>query len=600
MDPSERLGRPCLNGPDGDDIWNVVLDLPHGFSGHYTFTNGACQDWSCKEYIGGQDCADPDHWNDRYLDNVTSSFTVSTCFSQCSTDGTCAAVSGCTDPSAINHFDAATEDDGSCVYMNESTLPLVQITTDTPILDDPRIVANMKVTNLPGGLNTLADEPNEYNGQITIEIRGSSSQFFPKQSYALETQDSTGANNNVPLMGMPAENDWILHGPYSDKTLMRNAVIYEMGTAIGQYTTRRRYCELYINGDYRGVYMFMENIKRDENRVDIATLLPTDTAGNEVTGGYIMKVDRIQGDYEGGWNSPYPKLGGETQPIQMHKPEADDLHPLQLAYIEDHFTAFEHALARPNFADPVLGYAPYIDAESFVETYFANEITKNVDAYRLSQYFYKEKDSDGGKIVMGPWWDFNLGFGNSDGCDSYNTNGFESNTGCRVLHPFWFERLREDPDYRGLTRCMWDAYRADVWSDEAIDAMIDSLAGVLAVPRCATTPVGRALASTCGPTCSLARPTTRKCTSCAIGSTTAWRGSTPTSKAIACSVAPTPKRATTNQTPSTTTEAASPVAALKTSTTMASSRCRTSWRRCRNSDALQVARPMWTGTAKSP
>jgi hypothetical protein len=250
--------------------------------------------------------------------------------------------------------------------MNESTLPLVQITTDTPILDDPRIVANMKVTNLPGGLNTLVDEPNEYNGQITIEIRGSSSQFFPKQSYALETQDSTGANNNVPLMGMPSENDWILHGPYSDKSLMRNALIYEMGTAIGQYTTRRRYCELYINGDYRGVYMFMENIKRDDDRVDIATLLPTDTAGNEVTGGYIMKVDRIQGDYEGGWNSPYSKLGGEVQPIQMHKPEADDLHPLQLAYIEDHFTEFEHALAGPNFADPVLGYAPYIDAESFV------------------------------------------------------------------------------------------------------------------------------------------------------------------------------------------------------------------------------------------
>ncbi len=100
-----------LTDPDGDDIWNVVLDLPHGFSGHYTFTNGACQDWSCKEFIGGQDCADPEHWNDRYLDNVTSSFTVSTCFSQCTTDGTCAAISGCTDPSAINHFDAATEDE---------------------------------------------------------------------------------------------------------------------------------------------------------------------------------------------------------------------------------------------------------------------------------------------------------------------------------------------------------------------------------------------------------------------------------------------------------------------------------------------------------
>ena len=93
------------------------------------------------------------------------------------------------------------------------------------------------------------------------------------------------------------------------RRFIRNAVIYKMGTAIGRYTPRYRHCELYINGDYRGVYMFMENIKRDNDRVDIATLLPTDTAGNEVTGGYIMKVDRIQGDYEGGWNSPYPKLG---------------------------------------------------------------------------------------------------------------------------------------------------------------------------------------------------------------------------------------------------------------------------------------------------
>lgn len=467
---------------DGDGIWSITVQVPHGFTGHYTFTNGACEDWSCKENIVGQECADPFNWNDRLLVNVTSSIEVNTCFSQCTTDGSCAANQGCTDEAAVNFWDAATEDDGSCIYMNESTLPLVQVTTDTPILDDPRIVANMKVTNLESGSNSLSDTTYEYNGQITIEIRGSSSQFFPKQSYALETQDSLGANNNVSLLGMPTENDWILHGPYSDKTLMRNAVIYEMGDKIGRYTTRRRYCELYINGDYRGVYMLMENIKRDNDRVDIATLLPTDTVGNELTGGYIMKVDRIQGDFEGGWVSPYPRLGGDEQFIQMHKPEAEDLHPLQLAYIEDHFTQFEHALAGPNFTDPVLGYKAYIEPESFIDMYFANEITKNVDAYRLSTYFYKEKDSDGGQIVMGPWWDYNLGFGNSDGCDSYFTSGFESNTGCNVLHPFWWQRLREDPAYRGLTKCMWDDYRSDVWSDESLNGIIDSLSAVLAEP----------------------------------------------------------------------------------------------------------------------
>ena len=471
-----------MSDDDGDGVWSITVEVPHGFTSHYTFTNGACQDWSCTENIAGQGCADPNNWNDRWIENVTSDVTVSTCFAQCTTDGSCPSIAGCNDPTAVNYWDAATENDGSCVYMNESTLPLVQITTDTPILDDPRIVANMKVTNLASGVNTLEDLPNEYDGQITIEIRGSSSQFFPKQSYALETQDSLGMNNNVSLLGMPAENDWILHGPYSDKTLMRNAIIYEMGDVIGRYTTRRRYCELYINGDYRGVYMLMENIKRDINRVDIATLLPTDTVGNEVTGGYIMKVDRIQGDFEGGWASPYPRLGGDEQFIQMHKPEADDLHPLQFNYIQQHFTQFEHALAGNNFTDPEMGYRAFIEPESFIDMYFANEITKNVDAYRLSTYFYKEKDSDGGKIVMGPWWDFNLGFGNSDGCESHLTSGFESNTGCYVLHPFWWERLREDADYRGLTRCMWDDYRSGVWSDENIHGIIDSLSAVLAEP----------------------------------------------------------------------------------------------------------------------
>ena len=117
-----------MTDADGDNVWTITVEVPSGYTGYYTFTNGACQDWSCKEYIGGQDCADPSHWNDRLLENVTSSFTISTCFSQCTTDGTCAAISGCTDPAAINHFDAATEDDGSCIYMNESNLPLVHVT----------------------------------------------------------------------------------------------------------------------------------------------------------------------------------------------------------------------------------------------------------------------------------------------------------------------------------------------------------------------------------------------------------------------------------------------------------------------------------------
>ena len=387
---------------------------------------------------------------------------------------------GCTDPAALNYWQFANVDDGSCVVFADTNLPIVILTTDEAIPDDPRIIANMGIINNADGLNNVNDPFTDYNGNIAIELRGSSSQSFPKKSYGLETQDSLGFNNNVELIDMPAENDWILHGPYTDKTMMRNTITFQLGRDVGRYTPRTRYCELLINGDYRGVYMLMENIKRDANRVDIATLLPEDTEGNELTGGYILKVDKFTGDFEGGWTSPHANEGGGDLVIQFHKPEMDDLNLQQTDYIQDHVTAFEDALAGDDFADSLLGYAPYIDVRSFIDLYLINELSKNIDGYRLSTYFYKQKDSNGGKIVMGPWWDYNLSFGNADYCECWDPTGFEVNTECGWNNPFWFERLLEDPAYSNLTRCVWEDYRAAEWSNDSIHSLIDSLGTELA------------------------------------------------------------------------------------------------------------------------
>jgi hypothetical protein len=468
-----------MSDEDGDNIWSVTLSVPYGFTGNYTFLNGNCSDWSCKENLAGQDCADASNYNDRLLVNITEDTTVSTCFGQCTTDGACNAILGCTDPEAINPLPSATEDDGSCVYFESSHLPILQINTAGPIPDDPRILGVMAVINNATGINQIGDAPTDYNGQISIEIRGSSSQMFPKKSYALETQDQAGENNNTVLLGMPSENDWILYGPYTDKTLMRNSVVFELGEKLNRYTPRRRYCELMINGDYRGVYMLMENIKRDVNRVNVANLLPADTIGDELTGGYILKVDKFTGDFEGGWQSPYLTEGGQELFVQFHKPEMDELNIPQITYIQNHITAFEDALAGPYFTDPTQGYEPFIDVSSFIDLYLVNELSKNIDGYRLSTYFYKEKDSDGGKIVMGPWWDYNLSLGNADYCGGGNPEGFEVNTDCGNSNPFWFERLLEDPAYRDLTRCRWEEYRSDVWSNESIHNTVDSLATLL-------------------------------------------------------------------------------------------------------------------------
>ena len=115
------------------------------------------------------------------------------------------------------------------------------------------------IDNGPEEMNYLSDPYNHYDGFIGIEIRGSSTTWFPKKQFAVETRDSTGENNNVSLFGMPEENDWIFNAPYTDKSLMRNAIIYKMARDAGKYASRSHYFELVVDGDYRGLYVMFEN-----------------------------------------------------------------------------------------------------------------------------------------------------------------------------------------------------------------------------------------------------------------------------------------------------------------------------------------------------
>jgi hypothetical protein len=384
---------------------------------------------------------------------------------------------GCMDSEGLNYDPGANTDDGSCVFFETSHLPLVVITTDGQgIPDNPRITAHMGIIQNTVGDNSLDDEFNNYDGQISIEIRGSSSQMFPKKSFGLETQLPDGTNNNVSLLDMPVENDWILHAPFSDKSLMRNALTFELGRKAGRYTVRNKYCELFINGEYQGLYMLMESVKVDNDRVDIATLLPEDIDGDEVTGGYILKVDKFTGNGGEGWYSDYLVEGGnDLTYIQFHRPRADDLVQQQKDYIESYVNNFEDVLFSDEFANPETGYANYIDPSSFIDLSLINELSRNIDGYRLSTYFYKDKDSNGGRLTMGPWWDYNLAYANANYCDGGNPEGWEVNSGCGNENPRWFERLKEDPIYLNNLRCRWDILRSNLWSDSALTFMIDSL-----------------------------------------------------------------------------------------------------------------------------
>ncbi|MDD3321980.1 MAG: CotH kinase family protein [Paludibacter sp.] len=360
----------------------------------------------------------------------------------------------------------------------ESNLPLVQIDTKgQTILNDTKITANMKVINNKSGINSPSDTTYEYNGFIGIEIRGSSSLMFEKKSFTIETRTDSATNLNVSLMGMPKENDWVLYAPYSDKSLIRNVLAYNMGNMTGRWSPRTRYCEVYINNEYRGVYVLVEKIKIDKNRLDLAKLKTTDTAGELVSGGYILKIDRPD---SGNWVSPYKARNNiQNVPISYVSPKCEDLTIEQKNYIKDYVTAFETSLWSSNYKDPDAGYLPYVNITSFVDYFIINEISRNLDANRVSTFFYKDR---GGKITMGPFWDYNIAFGNANFFSAGNTQGWVVDgvgNGDEYGITFWWDKFRLDPYFNGNLRNRWDELRAVKFNNYNIIRIIDSCASVL-------------------------------------------------------------------------------------------------------------------------
>ncbi|MBX7094565.1 MAG: CotH kinase family protein [Flavobacteriales bacterium] len=365
---------------------------------------------------------------------------------------------------------------------SSSNLPIMVINTNgQTIPDSPKITCDMGIIyNGVGQRNHLSDPFNDYNGQIGIEIRGSSSQMFPKKGYGFETRDAMGANLNVSLLGLPVENDWVLYAPYTDKTLMRNFLTYRFGRDCERYAPRTVFIELVINGEYMGVYILTEKIKVDQYRVDIANLLPGDIAGDELTGGYILKIDKFTGGGQA-FQSAYAPYVGSTQQVNIlyHDPDDTDLMPEQMTYIQNYVHAFEDALAGPDFMDPLIGVRAYADLGSFIDFFIANELTRNVDGYRLSSFFYKDKNSNDSLIHMGPLWDFNLAFGNADYCDGGLTTGwaYQFYQVCSwdgFQAPFWWERLMQDSTFTHDLKCRYLELRNTVMSDMYLFELIDS------------------------------------------------------------------------------------------------------------------------------
>lgn len=372
------------------------------------------------------------------------------------------------------------------VDLTSSNLPIFIINTDntSSIIDEPKTGADLKIiSNSNGQRNLITDTPNDYNGRIGIELRGQTSQsLFDKKSYGFETREANDDNLNVSLLGLPEENDWILYGPFSDKTMIRNVLIYELSNEIGRYASRTRYCELVINDEYKGVYVLMEKIKRDKNRVDIAKLTADEIDGTDISGGYILKLDKFNSTDQNRFNSDFS--GDVNMEYQVIYPKDDDLQPEQFTYIQDFMYNFESALSGEDYKDSTLGYQQYIDVNSFIDFFLLNELGRNPDGYRISTYFHKQHDDDGGKLTMGPIWDFNIAMGNANFCLGSSPTGWviDYNDACpndAWLVGYWWKRLLSDENFARAVIDRWQTLRQTSFSIANIHQIIDDNAALL-------------------------------------------------------------------------------------------------------------------------
>jgi hypothetical protein len=322
----------------------------------------------------------------------------------------------------------------------DSNLPIVIINTDgnTSIPDQPRVGATMKIIYSGEGVrNYISDQNNpdvlNYNGRIDIEVRGSSSQTLEKKQYGLSTlQADNVTNNNVSLLGMPKENDWVLNGLAFDASLMRDYISYTLSRRIGQYAPRTQYCEVVINGDYRGLYILQEKIKVDDNRVDILKIEPGDNTVPDISGGYIIKADKVTWEDPSAWvMATY--LNSNVDFVHEF-PKPSEITTAQHDYIRNEFLRLGSAAGNPSITN---GFPSMIDVPSFVDFMIVNELAANVDAYQFSTFFHKDRN---GKLRAGPLWDLNLTFGNDLffwNLDRSKTNLWQFDNGDNIGAKFW-------------------------------------------------------------------------------------------------------------------------------------------------------------------
>ena len=379
-----------------------------------------------------------------------------------------------------------TGDRGSAQYVATN----VSTTHDLPVIvldaygrgaatDDYKDVAVVEIQPT-GGTLTLSDDA-ELTVRGGFRLRGSSSRMFDKIPYRIELWDNDDDGTNYPLVGMPKDDDWVLRGPFSDKSLIREALVMDLAGEMGLATPRYEFVEVYVNtdaqpvssSDYQGVYMLLETIKENKRRLDITKMGSSDVTEPAVTGGYVFSMEWQNAD------PPVLQCSGSSncwRDIELRRPNNPE--PAQIQWISNHLSEFQRVLDGQRWNDPQVGYPAWIDVDSFVDHMIINELSRDLDAYVRSTYFYKDR---GGRITAGPLWDYDLTFGVGGYFGNEQTSGWQYEQ-VRQRQPAassWYTRLIQDPAFENRVKVRWQELRRGVLSDAQLTARVDALAAPL-------------------------------------------------------------------------------------------------------------------------
>ena len=384
------------------------------------------------------------------------------------------------------------------VTIDSTNLPIVWIDVNgAMILKDERITAHMKVIHNGEGRMNYGDTVShpgqhiDYEGYVALRYRGNSSFSHSRKPYSFRPLtaplEEGGEKKKVKILDMGKDNNWALLAPYSDRTMIHDMLAFNLARPWMEYVPQGRHCELYLDGIYYGVYILTEVVSKGKHRLNLDD---PGLEGDELTGGYLVEVDRNEPPVYISYYYPVNNAGETVRKyvfFQYDSPDYEDMEYTQVSYINSQIHAMEASLASADYCNPETGYRKYIDVTNFIDYQLAQELARNVDAYRLSTKMFKRRDSVDPrfKLVL---WDLDIAYGTPYYFGAWRTDGWSYQLNDTLIAynnanmvPFWWYKLNNDPQYTAALKDRWAQYRRSNIRLDRVMAQIDSMVTVLTV-----------------------------------------------------------------------------------------------------------------------